>query len=49
MAPEILKQQEYSELADVFSLGACVYFMLTGKFLLFSQSKSEIKYLNMNF
>lgn len=32
MAPEVLNNQEYSNKADIYSLGVCYYWMLFGKY-----------------
>lgn len=43
MAPEILEKRKYSDKADIWSLGVCLYELFTGQPPFNANSKKELK------
>lgn len=42
LAPEILNDDQYSFEADIYSLGCCLFFMITGQYPYFEKKKSML-------
>lgn len=47
IAPEILRNQGYRELCDIFSLGSVFFNLLTGHYLFNGSTTEELVYKNM--
>jgi len=43
MAPEILKREPYTSKCDLWSLGACVFALLTGRYFFEGDDVEKIK------
>lgn len=48
MAPEVLHHKPYNALADVWSLGTLLYFLLCGKYPFQARNLDDLKHKVMN-
>ena len=46
MAPEILLRQKYNQAADIFSLGALLFYLLTKRHLFIEPDPEKMKHIN---